>query len=304
MDKPKPEPNPKSSPKPNPIPPDFLLYSARTKRGKGIRQAFAAAEELTERIVRALGDNTVGVYLHGSLALGGFNPAASDLDLLVAVKDKPARKQLRELTALTLELHSRLRSGRDIEYTVVEAAELRSPACPTPVVYHYSSMHRARYAGYPDYVCGDYEDYDLAAQLTAAYERGFALYGLPLRELYPPVPREAYVKSILHDVSEARTEIAGNSTYLILNLCRVLLFLQEGRLASKKEGGEWGVSALPEWEGAVRAALDAYTGAADSLLPVRASRLNDFAEDLLSRIGNARSGTDRHETAQEKREQS
>ena len=34
-------------------------------------------------------ENLVGVYLHGSIALGAFQPASGDLDILVVVKDAP-----------------------------------------------------------------------------------------------------------------------------------------------------------------------------------------------------------------------
>ena len=34
-----------------------------------------------------IGENLLGVYLHGSAAMGCFNPKSSDLDLLVGVKE-------------------------------------------------------------------------------------------------------------------------------------------------------------------------------------------------------------------------
>ena len=43
-------------------------------------------DELVSGITDALGDNLVGVYLRGSLALGGFDPATSDVDVLVVTE--------------------------------------------------------------------------------------------------------------------------------------------------------------------------------------------------------------------------
>ena len=37
-----------------------------------------------------LGSHLVGVYLHGSLAMGCFNPEASDVDLLVVAARQPS----------------------------------------------------------------------------------------------------------------------------------------------------------------------------------------------------------------------
>jgi predicted nucleotidyltransferase len=34
-----------------------------------------------------LGENLIGVYLHGSLAMGGFVPGRSDVDVMIVVKN-------------------------------------------------------------------------------------------------------------------------------------------------------------------------------------------------------------------------
>ena len=34
-----------------------------------------------------LGENLVGIYLHGSLAMGCFNPQKSDIDLIIVVNE-------------------------------------------------------------------------------------------------------------------------------------------------------------------------------------------------------------------------
>ena len=40
-----------------------------------------------------LGGNLVGLYLHGSLALGGFNPRRSDVDYIAVVQARPRGKR-------------------------------------------------------------------------------------------------------------------------------------------------------------------------------------------------------------------
>jgi len=40
-------------------------------------------ESFVERNKEILEDSLVGIYLHGSAAMGCFNPAKSDIDLLV-----------------------------------------------------------------------------------------------------------------------------------------------------------------------------------------------------------------------------
>ena len=46
-------------------------------------------EELLNRFIseskRIIGDDLAGIYLHGSLAMGCFNPDRSDIDLIVVI---------------------------------------------------------------------------------------------------------------------------------------------------------------------------------------------------------------------------
>lgn len=276
--------------RPKIILPDLIQENTGVRRENEIRSALETAEELADRCRQALGDDVSGIYLHGSLAMGGFNPAASDIDLLVVVQASPSIEKLRELTRLTLELHAQLQAGRNIEYTVAEEKALQAVAYPTPAVYHYSSLHRPRYEADSNDLCAHYEDPDLASQIVVAYERGFTLYGRPLRERMPAVARKVYVRSILHDVADAREAIKQDPMYVTLNLCRVLLFMQEGHVVSKKEGGQWGAAAMPEWQHVVQAALDVYTGKAAGSMSVPKNELIDFAEEMLGRIAKAQRG--------------
>jgi hypothetical protein len=65
-------------------------------------QANRVVGGLRDGLGDALGDQLVGLYLSGSLALGGFHPPSSDIDVLVAtagVLDEPVVGRLAELHA-------------------------------------------------------------------------------------------------------------------------------------------------------------------------------------------------------------
>ena len=63
-----------------------------------------------ERSREILRDNLVGVYLHGSLVMGCFNPQKSDIDLII-VSDRPLsdydKKAYMEMTVELNALRSR-----------------------------------------------------------------------------------------------------------------------------------------------------------------------------------------------------
>ena len=52
--------------------------------------------DFVERSQDILGDNLVGIYLHGSLAMGGFTPDKSDIDLIVVVNNPPSHDEKRK----------------------------------------------------------------------------------------------------------------------------------------------------------------------------------------------------------------
>ena len=107
-------------------------------------------------------------------------------------------------------------------------------------------------------------DADLAAHFTIIKKRGKCLYGTPIDEVFGTVPKADYIDSIWNDIAEAEDEIADNPMYLILNLARVLAYLQDSLVLSKKEGGEWALRSIPGmYHDLIKTALSEYAGATD-----------------------------------------
>lgn len=211
-----------------------------------------------------LKENLVGIYLHGSLATGCFNPKKSDIDFFVVIKEKLTTENNKRITKMALSLHDEMPIERGIEFSIILETHLKPFIYPTPVEFHYSDYHQEKYQTDENYLCGGFVDNDFASQMVVAYDRGIPLYGKPLRDVYEPIDRQFYISSILHDVNDASQDIIDNPMYLTLNLCRVLFFLKEGVISSKKEGGEWGIKKLPhEYHRLVQTCLDEYTGVAN-----------------------------------------
>ena len=51
-------------------------------------------DELIEQTKGILKNNLIGIYLHGSAAMECFNPAKSDIDLIIIVKDNMPKKSI------------------------------------------------------------------------------------------------------------------------------------------------------------------------------------------------------------------
>ena len=250
--------------------------------------------ELLERFVQEnimlLGSNLVGIYLHGSAAMGCLNAKKSDIDLIIVVKDDISKETKRKYIDMVVELNKEA-PAKGIELSVVKEDVCNPFLYPTPFELHFSNAHLEWYQSNPDEYVDKMKgtDKDLAAHFTIIYHRGKTLYGKEIKEVFSIVSKEDYFDSIWHDVKGARTEIIDNPMYIILNLCRVLAYVKENLILSKKEGGMWGLINVPDkFRNLISAAMEEYqNGVMMSLDKVLAE---EFADYMLEQIRNTQEG--------------
>ncbi len=233
------------------------------------------------------GENLVGVYLHGSLAMGCINPEKSDLDLILVVENSPSFDEKCSFTNELLKL-SKEAPKKGFELSIVNREVCKPFQYPTPFEFHYSDGHKEAVltdiTAYIEKMQGT--DKDLGAHFTVINRYGIPLYGPPVKEIFAPVPKKDYIDSIWFDVQNAFEDVLRDPLYITLNLCRVLGFLKDGLVLSKKTGGEWGIENLPEKYGAlIKAAGDAY--ASGDGMHADADTLLDFAQYMTAEIKSA-----------------
>jgi hypothetical protein len=206
----------------------------------------------------------MGIYLHGSLAMGCFNPARSDLDLLVITRQPMGVETKRSLGEALLRLS---RHPAPIEVSFLSAEYLTPWRCPTPYDLHYSEDWRSRFeqalatGAWREWDQERQEDLDLAAHCTITRARGICLLGQPIDQTFPPVPARDYLAAIWDDFLWARARASNNPPYFVLNACRVAAYRLEGRICSKEEGGVWGLQNVPEpFRNLILQALKVYRG--------------------------------------------
>lgn len=223
----------------------------------------AQVDGFVEGCREALGGALANVTLHGSLAMGCFNPALSDVDLLVVSTGAPAPEERWAFAKAALAVAA----GCEIETSLVRAGELEPFVHPMPFDVHVPGKIRAdlerRVREGPRGFSGAERrrDPDLAAHVVMGIARGVTLAGRPLRELCPGVPVEDLVDALARDHDDIRRDPIGKPTYTVLNSCRLLRFALEGMLSSKEEGGAWALDVVPgEHRSVVEHALDAYRG--------------------------------------------
>lgn len=238
----------------------------------------------TEMSRETMGDNLVGIYLHGSAAMGCFNPQKSDLDLILVVENEIPDTAKLEFMRNVVKLNEEA-PAKGMELSVVKKADCNPFVYPTPFELHFSSAHLNWFRENPD----DYVekmkgiDRDLAAHFTIIRRYGVVLYGAAVEEVFGEVPTGDYIDSIWFDIENACEDIVENPLYMTLNLCRVLAYLREGLVLSKKAGGEWGMEKMPlKFHSLIQTALECYE--TDRGMTVDKELAQDFAGQMLGQI--------------------
>ncbi|GGF22480.1 streptomycin 3''-adenylyltransferase [Halobacillus andaensis] len=192
-----------------------------------------------------LGDQPLGFYLHGSLAMGGFNPRRSDLDLLVITHHPISNETKARLAALFLKNSN---DPYPIEISFLHQEQLHKSTHPFPFDFHYSEHWRAALSNDPSIFINEEikTDPDLAAHIHIINQRGICLTGPPITEVFPEIPPADYLSSVMGDYEECIENIENDPIYCTLNMLRVLLYVKTGAAVSKEEAGEWGVISFPE----------------------------------------------------------
>ncbi len=241
-------------------------------------------DEIVEQSKQIFGEELIGIYLHGSMAMGCFHADKSDIDLILVIRDCITDTQKLQFMNYIVDAN-KIAPGKGIELSIVKQKYCKPFVYPTPFELHFSNAHKQWFADNPaDYIQKmNGTDKDLAAHFKVIKSYGIVLYGAKIDEIFADVPRKDYIDSIWNDISGAKEEILENPVYIILNLCRVAAFLKNDLVLSKKQGGEWAVKHLAsKYHALISNALQCYIDGADMEIDKREGR--EFADDMISLI--------------------
>jgi len=231
-----------------------------------------------------LGDNLVGVYVHGSIAFGCFHWESSDIDWVTVVEHPLTGEQKLAMLEVLVRLWDQA-PPKGFETSVVLLRHCQSFIHPCPYELHFSAAWLDRYHKDPTSLCDNKQktDPDLAAHFTVIRHTGVVLYGRPVYEVFGEIKEEYYLDSIIGDIRNARADISQYPVYIILNLCRVAAYIKDHLILSKAQGGRWGEQNLPDrYRELISGALKNYeTQASMSFDADRASEFSDYMLRLI-----------------------
>ena len=152
-------------------------------------------KEIKDSFSKQLGKNLIGIYIHGSLAMGSFNINSSDVDFLVIIKKPLTLEEKKRLIDLTLKLTTKVPAG-GLDYSILTLAQVKNFQYPTPYELHFGKDWKEKYIqNKVDFKKQKY-DYDLTAHFVITKNRGYALVGEPIDKIFPDIPRKYYIDSI------------------------------------------------------------------------------------------------------------
>jgi len=202
-------------------------------------EAHRAIEQLVTKISRSLAPHLVGMYFDGSIALGDFDPARSDIDLVVITDDRLSDSATAELGALHETLaRSSPTWGEEIEVFYVSERDLDQHAVENRSVHRYvergtGGLLRTRPLGLGWLV-----------HLRILSQHGITISGPDIRDLVVPVPDDALRHFVrlgatnrLHLYSNDPTLLArpGARAFAVLTACRMLHTFRTGSVVPKME---------------------------------------------------------------------
>jgi len=218
-----------------------------------------AVERLLEGVGEALGGGLVGLYLHGSLALGGFYPPASDVDFHAATAGPLAGPALERLGALHAGFKAEGGWPARLEGVYLPPGPLRrqDPAeGRLPVVGVDWDFHLGPPG--PTWVLDRW----------VTREHGLVVAGPEPRELIDPIGPDELRAAVRASLSGYWAERAAEGAdlawlrprnyqaFAVLTMCRDLYALDHGVLVAKPVAAAWAARRLgPPWPAMTARAL-------------------------------------------------
>jgi hypothetical protein len=225
-------------------------------------------------LTRVLGPALVGLYLHGSAALGGWSAERSDVDLLGVVARPLGRRAKREISARLNHPSLVCPAPAGLELSLVTAVVAGDPPRRPPFELHVNTGPSPQtHLGGPAAA-----DPDLLLHFAVCRRAGVAVTGPDPVEVFGEPPRAWLLERAAAELRWAVRH--GDFADRVLNACRAWRFLADDALGSKMEGGRWARLRLVDTElSGAGALVDAAVAAQLGLAPMPAAPADLAAAD-------------------------
>jgi streptomycin 3"-adenylyltransferase len=203
-------------------------------------------------IREALPDCVLGIYLHGSSALGSLRPT-SDLDLFVVTSHRTTDAERRELIERLLPISGPGDStgrSRSVNVEIVAQDDVRPWRYPARLDFQFGDWYR------PEFSKGDFAPWDpaspdLAIILEMVLQADRPLFGPKPSALFGPIPWVDVRHAMLESIPDLLSYLDGDERNVVLTFARIWATMATYRFMSKDGAADWAIPRLPEEHRAV-----------------------------------------------------
>ncbi len=209
-------------------------------------------ELLLSSMKKILGEKLVGLYLHGSLVIGDFDPTISDIDLVAALASDLDDEEFAALHKMHDEFaHEHQEWENRIEVCYISLDALQTVKTRTSLV---ARIH----PGEP------FHKRETSIHWLVSWyvvrETSITLFGPDPKTIIEPISKDEFIEA-LRTYTKAWDEwildmhSRKSQAYAILTMCRALYTLKYGKQVSKKQAALWAEKEYPEWASLIEQAL-------------------------------------------------
>lgn len=191
-------------------------------------------------VAGTLGTRFIGMYIHGSVALGDFDPRRSDIDFAVVTQGELPASRVQALAAM----HAAIPASGLTWVTNYEGSYI-----PAQAMRRYDPAHSLHPVIRVDGSFGmDEHRSEWVIQRHVLRERGIVVAGPSPDTLIDPISADdlrAAAKGLLQEwwlpqlTDPFRLRSSEYQAYAILTMCRALYTLEFGTIATKPQAARW-----------------------------------------------------------------
>ena len=199
-------------------------------------------DQVAQVLARILGPDLAGVYFVGSVALGGYVPGESDIDI-VAVASAALTGPQRQAVASGILEASAACPARGLEFTLYRRDIAGSRPGGAGFEVNANGGPRMPAAVHLDPATEPGFWYVLDRAI--AHRSGLVISGPPARQIFTDVPRRTLLEAMEESMAWHRAHEKA-TLYSVLNACRAWRFAAEDVLGSKLAGAAWARARWPD----------------------------------------------------------
>jgi hypothetical protein len=248
---------------------------------------------VTGQVRDVFGDRVVGVYTTGSLALGGYRPGRSDIDLMAVVAGSHDLSLRRQLVS---QLDHRVLAcpAAGLEFVLYPLTTISRPTLDAGYLLNFNTGPAL--PPVTSFDPGDGPAFWYAIDRAITRQSGASLYGALAPQLFAALPFDDLLRVVIASVEAHRDPQEGHLLdNAVLNGCRALSFARDRRWYAKVDAAERTAPIIGEFAQLVSAAIVSFGTGRQEAGTLDPDAVRAFLSEVLRRLRAQVSPPDRAE---------